>query len=255
LVLRQIDDSRLNAALSNLERPASNERFDERIVAALPDPARRYLLHAIKPRSRLPGVAWLKMRGTVRSSADASWVPFEAEELLAAEGFVRRATISSRIQKVGFESYVKGIGRTAWRLRGVIPVERASGANVTRSLRERLPVDLIWHPAALLPRPGVRWEAIDSERARVFVDVDGESQEMVFHIAPDGALRKIRTHRWGNAGARGTPYREVSFGIDVIEETAFGAVTIPTRVLLSWEPDSEEPLELFRPEIIEAIHR
>jgi hypothetical protein len=72
---------------SNTDQPKA---FDASMVAELPEPARRWLTHAIAPGTPLWQSVELTMRGEIRLG---SWRPFTARQVLAPpRGFIWAAT-------------------------------------------------------------------------------------------------------------------------------------------------------------------
>jgi hypothetical protein len=95
------------------------------------------------------------MNGTIRIGR---WLPFEAREVLTPlRGFVWSARAAGVF--TGSDRYVDGEGAADWRLARLLPVMRASGADVSRSAAGRAGAEAVWLPTALLPRYGVRWTA------------------------------------------------------------------------------------------------
>jgi len=115
----------------------SPEPFDESMLADLPEPARRWLRHAIAPGAPLWQSVVLTMSGEIRLG---SWRSFTAHQVLAPpHGFVWAAT--TRIFGLpvrGFDRYSSGSGQMNWRLGGLTPVMTATGPDVTRSAARRL---------------------------------------------------------------------------------------------------------------------
>jgi hypothetical protein len=88
-------------------------------------------------------------------------------------------------------------------------------------------------PSSLLPRNGVRWEALDDESARATIKIDEETITLDLFIEPYGRLREIRILRWGNQTEDGG-YDYIPFGGQIQEERAFGGYTIPSKVGVGW---------------------
>lgn len=73
-------------------------------------------------------------------------------------------------------------------------------ADHTRSAYGRcIAESVFWAPAALLPGPGVTWEAVGSNTARVTVGHGALSQSVEFTIDAEGRPLEIVFIRWSNA--------------------------------------------------------
>jgi hypothetical protein len=244
--------SRLIATLEQ-RAAAPAEPFDPARVADLPEPARRYLLHAIEPGTPLVPRVRLAMAGTIRLGPRLPWLPFRARQTLAPPvGFAWEARVRwGPLRLAGADTYVHGRGETAFRLWDRIPVVRAGGPDVSRAARGRLAIESIWQPAALLPRPGVTWTGVDDRVARVAVDIDGERIPLTLTIGPDGGLHAVSMERWGNLTADGR-FALIPFGADVAAERAFEGYTVPSRLAVRWWYGTARAFEFFRATIAGA---
>jgi hypothetical protein len=154
------------------------------------------------------------------------------ETLAPRSGFVwtARARMNGLPVRVR-DHYYRGAGGVDVVALGVLPLPLGSGPDVTRSSRGRLVAEGVWCPTALL-HPSVTWEAVDRERARYTITVDGEAIGVTIHVAPDGRLREVSLLRWGDV--EGRPARPLPYGFRVEEERTFGGVTIPSRLTGGW---------------------
>ncbi|MDP2765275.1 MAG: hypothetical protein Q8O54_10615, partial [Brevundimonas sp.] len=58
---------------------------------------------------------------------------------------------------------------------------------------------VIWTPAALLPGPGVTWEPVDADTARVIVRHGALEQAVDVTVDPEGRPVEVSFQRWSNA--------------------------------------------------------
>lgn len=209
-------------------------RFTEGLVAELPEPARRYLRHAIAPGTPLAPAVRLRMQGTMRPTPGGSPIDLTADEVLAPRrGFVWTA----RARMVGVpvrvrDHYAENDGGIRVRLLGLVPLPFSGGrGDVTRSSRGRLVGEAVWCPTALVG-PEVRWEAVDADRARFTLRVDGEAVTATLRVAADGALREVALDRWGDVGV--DRFQPLPYGFAIEDEGSFDGVTIPTRLHGGW---------------------
>jgi len=234
--------------------------FEPTMVADLPDPARRYFLHSIRPGTPLAQSVRLTMIGEMRLGPRQPWLWLHARQVLAPPaGFVWEASAGrGLIRFTGADAYANGQGRVAFRLWDLVPVARASGPDVSRAARGRLAIESIWQPASLLPRRGVTWTPIDDRTAQATVTVDGERIPLRLTIAQDGSLQSVAMDRWGNLTVDGR-YALIPFGADILAERTFGGYTVPAHVGVSWWHGTDNRFEFFRAEISQAtflpVHR
>lgn len=208
-------------------RPA---RFDPVMVAHLPDPARRWLAHAIAPATPLLRCVELDMHGEIRLG---SWRRFAAREVLAPlDGFVWSVTAHlAGLPLRGYDRHTRGTGQMRHSLFGV-PVLSAAGPDLTRSAAGRLTSEIAFVPG-VGAAPEVAWRAVDDRDAVALLRCGGRIHEVTLTVAPSGALERVTIPRWGRLG-RG-PYLEHLFAAAFQEESTFDGYTIPTRMTAGWE--------------------
>jgi hypothetical protein len=209
---------------------ASEEVFDPAQVASLPEPARRYLNHAIAPGTPLARAVRLRMHGQIKLK---NWASFTAEEVIRWDrGMIWKATVKLYgVTISGFDRLVDGQGEMQWRLFGILPIIRGRGSDITRSAAGRVAAETIWLPSVLVSSD-VRWSGIDATRSCAGITVSGESVEMEMNVNETGRLLSASMSRWGNPG--GTQYRYEAFGAIVEEESSFSGYTIPTKLRIGW---------------------
>lgn len=198
---------------------------------ALDEPVRRYLCHALAPGAPLAPRTRLRMVGRIKVGV---WLGFRA----GWEGDGRSFRWAAMAGPFGVpllrvvDSFAAGRGQMDVRLRGGVRLVHAESADTARSAAERAAGEAIWTPAALLPDRGVGWHAESDEVIVVTWDVAPERPQVRLRLAPEGAVRTATLMRWddGAHGRRGY----VPFGVDVLAERRFGAVTIPSRIRAGW---------------------
>ncbi|MBK8262723.1 MAG: hypothetical protein IPK80_15485 [Nannocystis sp.] len=223
-------------------------------VAGLPEPARRYLAHALAPGVQIPASVQLRMIGNIRGEQGGEWLEMEAEELLAPpRGFVWSARLRGRLLSMSVDDhYLAGQGGTRVWLLGRIPLRRTHGPDISRSAAGRLAIEAVLMPAALLPRPDLRWHVGgDLDTARASFKVDTTPVDLTLRLGGDGSLRSATLERWG-APAGGVHDWHV-FRVEVFSERTFDGVTIPARLSATWELKGAPPFEFFRAEITRAV--
>jgi uncharacterized protein DUF6544 len=254
VIIRRRDDKRVEGIWQSLEAPSTHQVFTEDMVSDLPAPARRYLLHAIRPGTPLASSIRLEMGGTMRLKPGQEWMPMKARQVLAPpNGFVWRAEVGDGLMRFsGADHYANGSGRMRFWLWGIIPLVQQEGQNVSRAALGRMVCETIWLPSSLLPQRGVQWEASDDESARATMKIGDETVALNLFIEPDGRLREIRILRWGDQTEDGS-FGYVPFGGQIQEERDFGGYTIPSKVAVGWRLGTDRYFEFFRARIETAV--
>lgn len=181
-------------------QPLAPELFDRAMIAGLPEPARRYFSYTIDPGAPLLRVATIEMTGlfSLGTRDDPRYRPMEALQILAApEGFVWAMRTRGGMPISGSDT-----GRwTRFRIFGLVPVARQGGdPDHARSAYGRFVGEaVIWAPAALLPGPGVIWESVDGDTARVTVEHGELVQAVDVTVDEEGRPVTVTFQRWSNA--------------------------------------------------------
>ena len=247
----------MNAADLTLDRLWKAEGAPEREsggTSDLPEPARRYLEHAVAPGTPSATAVRLRMHGEIKLGG---WLPFRAEEVIhRTRGMIWKASTRMKGLPVrGSDRILDGEGALRWKLLGVIPVMTAAGPDVSRSTAGRLATESVWLPSVFRD-PGVAWSASDGVHPKARLTVQGRETVVTLTVDGEGRLEAVASRRWGNP--EGAEFREVDFGGYVEEEAAFGGFTIPTRLRIGWHFGSarfESEGEFFRVTVDEARFR
>ena len=204
------------------------------MVAALPDPARRFFRFAIAPGTPLHTVAEIAMTGefSLGSKDKPGYMPMRAEQVLAApHGFIWKARAGDRIWFSGSDGAAQGRSWSRFWLLGIVPVARAgNNADHFRAAFGRYVAEAVfWTPAALLPSEHVRWEAIDDSSARVILTHNKLEQAVDVTVDAEGRPVKVVFQRWSNANPTKT-FQTQPFGGYLSDYRAFDGFRLPTRV-------------------------
>jgi hypothetical protein len=233
LVLLRLWDARANRLewhrLAS-RQPASLRYFDTAMVAQLPEPARRYFAYVMTAGAPILPVTEIEMRGrfSLGDKRQPRYQAIEARQVLAApHGFLWKMQTRQGLPIAGSDS-----GRwTRFWLLGCIPVARLGGdSDHARSAFGRyIGESTIWSPAALLPGPGISWDAVSPDTARVTVTRGNLSQSVEVKIDEDGRPRQVSFLRWSNANTDRT-YRLQPFGAIMSDFREVEGYRLPYRV-------------------------
>ena len=209
--------------------------FDASLVAALPEPARRYFMFTIEPGTPLHLVTRIRMSGDLGlgNRDDPKYQPMRADQILAPpDGLVWKLGAGRGVMRIsGSDGLVGEMSWTRFWLTGVLPIVRVGGTrDHLRSAFGRVVAEAVfWAPAALLPGKYVRWEAVDADTARATVEHGGMTQAVDVTVAADGRPTRVVIARWSDANADRT-YRLQPFGGDLSEFRNFDGYRLATHV-------------------------
>lgn len=230
--LRAADWRALRAERARLAalQPAEPEAFRPEMVADLPEPARRYFGYTIAPGTPLLPVAEIRMGGrfSLGTRDDPRTQPMRARQILAApEGFVWAMRTTGGLPISGSDT-----GRwTRFRILWLVPVARLGGdPDHRRSAFGRYVAEAVfWTPAALLPGPGVTWEAAGPDAARVTVRHQGLEQAVDVTVDEAGRPVEVVFQRWSDANPDRT-HRLQPFGGRMSDFREVGGYRLPFHV-------------------------
>ena len=195
------------------------ETFDEAAIVGLPEPARRWLGHAIAPGTPLWSSVELTMHGQIKLGR---WRSFTARQALAPpDGYLWTATARvAGLPVTGYDWLGSGAGEIA-----LIPTAFRQAS---------------WSLGEHADTAVATWQFGD----------DTEAAEL--RVKPNGRLAQVRISRWGNPGS--APFGRYPFGVRVETEARFGGIAIPSafRAGWWWGTDRQHEGEFFRAEITGA---
>jgi len=243
--VRWMDNAKMQRIRDSLrETDTSDETFSPDMVDGLPAPARRYLLHAVAPGTRLARRVEIRMTGTFKVQEGKPWPPLKASQIITpGRGFVwtARVAMNGPLFVEAVDHYYKGEGRTRVMLMGLVPIVNASGPDVAESAAGRLLAESVLIPSAFLLENGARWEQVDDSRARAVLSADGIEGEMTLTVDEQGRLVEAAIPRY-NVEEKGP----VPFRVFVEQERAFEGYTIPSSVRGGWFFEDGRRNEFFR---------
>lgn len=223
--------------------------FDPASLAALDEPVRRYLAHAISAGAPLPGGMRLRMTGRIRVGR---WLSFSADQEIGGRSFVWHARAGRGALRPlhVIDRYRDGTASMDGRLWGRLRFLHSDDENTLRAAAARVAAESIWSPADLLPERGVSWRAVDDEMIVARLHVPPERPEVTLRIDASGALRTVKVIRWGDAGGHSFLY--IPFGGTVLAEHHFGDFTLPSRLSVGWWFETPRYAPSFEATLLDA---
>jgi hypothetical protein len=235
-----------------VDRPPTTS-FEPQMVADLPEPACRWLTHAISPGTPLWQSVVLEMHGHLRITA---WLPFKAVQLHAPpHGYVWAArAMAGPIPIVGYDRYTSDDAEMWWGLFGRVPLVHATGADLNRAAAARAAIDAIFVPTACIGS-NVTWTegtTRDSAVAEWHIGTDVQRCELT--VSADGSLSQVTMLRW--AKPKGEEWGEYPFGGLLEGEVECHGIRVPRRARVGYFMGTKrwDQGEFFRAEITSATY-
>lgn len=203
---------RVRAALPRAARPVGDV-VTSADLAGLPEAARRYLRFAGavgRPRDR---VLRARFVGRFRLRPRGPWVRCEAWQYTTAQPAARLFRI--RLHRpggppvTGWDTYRDGRGGVRATMLGVLPVANGAGPRFDAAAQVTWLVEVLLLAPSMLAQAAVRWSGgANADTFRVSFTDAGRTVEAEALVAPDGALREVRTDdRWAQLPGGGVRAR------------------------------------------------
>lgn len=223
------------------------------MVSDLPQPAKRFFNFAINLGAPLMTAAEINMGGqfSLGSREKPIYQKMHAEQILAApSGFIWKLRLPGVVPVSGSDS---GLW-TRFRIFGLMPVARLGGdLDHTRAAFGRYVAEaLFWTPAALLPCPGVVWEQVDENTARVTVSYMGLTQSVDLKVDVDGRPIEVFFMRWSNANSE-KKYRLQPFGGKMSDYREVQGFRLPFNLVAGNMYGTDDYFPFFKAEVT-SIH-
>ena len=184
-------------------RPAHPPLVTEDMLAALPEPAQRYLRYAGVVGRPMVDTVRVRQVCRMRPAPDGFSFPLVAEQWYSVEppGFIWDATVPIASVPVvrGRDAYIEGQGLMTIKAGSLIPIVDAAGPEVDQAALMRHLSEMPWFPSAFL-RERVSWEAIDEATVRVSITDGDRSASGTLTIDPEGRLVDFQSMRYAMVG-------------------------------------------------------
>ena len=209
--------------------------FHENETDKLPEPVKKYL--DFTGFSKIGHVNCLRLRqeGIFRSSLQAGWMPFTAEQYFnpGQVSFAWYARMSGPlgIKFHAVDRYVKGEGRMHVKLANMYTIADSKGPEIDQGELIRYLAEMMWFPSSFTDEY-IHWESIDDLSAKATITHNNISASGIFHFEKDGRLNSFTARRYK---AGGKYYFLEDWITPVLNYSQFGDVLIPSDTEVTWK--------------------
>ncbi len=193
----------LRAELEAARQPVNPAPVDFQELDSLPPPVQRYFRLALtEGQPRLSG-ARVRHEGTFNMGEDVDrWKPFSSDQqvITSRPGFDwnARVDVAPGLHARVHDAYVAGEGLLRASLLGLVPLVNLRGDGVVAEGElMRFLGEATWYPTALLPGPGVRWDAVDDRSATVTLTDGSNSVTLLVAFNEQGLVESVRSESRG----------------------------------------------------------
>jgi hypothetical protein len=233
-----------------LERSSSKSAKEAHSPYELPEPARRYLSHALPAGFHVASAVQLRMTGRIKVGL---WLPFRALQDCDGRSFEWRARVGigplAPLEVV--DRYSDGEASVSGRL-GRRELFHQDDSHVRRSAAGRAALEAVFAPGSLTSN-GVSWRAESDDHIVASSYIEPEQVEVHMRIAPDGRLLSVVAQRWGEI--RKGSYGYSPFGGEMHTERRFGALVIPSKLTVGWNYGARDYAPFFKATIRSLVAR
>ncbi len=221
---------------ASLIEKSSIVRFSS--LAGLPKPVERYFRNVLVDGQKFINLAIFQQIGELKIDPKSrNWSQFEALYFASQSpvAFIWDAKIN--IMPVLYvhvtDSLLEGVGAGKVSLMSAITIgSDANNPELNSGALYRYLAEAVWHPTALLPQSGVKWEAVDENRAIANLTKFGISISLEFRFNNLNEIIGIYTeNRFGRFDNKYVQYPWQGYFSDYQE---FNGVKIPTEAEVGW---------------------
>lgn len=189
-------------ALEAAAEPPTPTMVTADMLASLPEPAQRYLRAAGVVGTAIPRLVRLTQTGRIRSSAEAGWMSFEAEETYSTNppAFLWNAYFPTQRTPfvLGRDIYADGHGGILMKMMALLPVADEHGEDLRAAGLMRYLNEMSWFPAAFLG-DNVEIIARDAQSFTVRLTDRGLVAEAILFVDDAGQMTNFRAQRFNTA--------------------------------------------------------
>lgn len=209
----------------------------EEMLFDLPVPVQKWLNRSGILGKKVITNVYLKQKGEMRTKPDGGWMPFTAEQYftLHKPGFLWLADVEAApfISIAGRDKYEGGKGHMLIKLLSLIPVVDAKGETIDQGSMLRYLGESSWFPSFALSEY-VKWEEIDSSKARAIISYGSISESAIFHFTNEGDLHSFEAERYYQQEDKSTLEKWI-VAVDGNSFKEFEGIRIPFKFNVTWK--------------------
>jgi hypothetical protein len=181
------------------KRTTSQTILTNEMIAGLPPVVQKWLLRTNAVGKEVTHTVRLKQKGAMRTTPDGAWMPVEAEQWFTVDKpglfWLADVRVVPGIHLAGRDKYENGRGHMLIKALSLFPVADAKGKEIDQSSMLRYMAEMAWFPSSALSQY-LRWEQIDSAKARATMTYEGVTATGVFSFNPDGDMMSFEAQRY-----------------------------------------------------------
>jgi hypothetical protein len=219
----------------------SGRALERAHIQALPEPVRAYLGKALAARATPVTNVRFRHDGRFRPKLDGPWKPIRGEQYESADppGFLwwGRLRVAPGVWIDARDRCVRGAGGMLVSLESSVTLADRAGPEMDQGAMLRLLSDFVLFPTAFLDGRYVTWAAVDEQRARTTLRVNGREVAGTFEFGSDALPRAFFADRYLDTG-KGQPELRPWSG-DYTDYREVAGLLVPHRFIGYWHIDGQ----------------
>lgn len=223
--------------VATLVRQASvrEQTITEEEISHLPENVQRWIKNSNILNRKLPTTYRVIQRGSLRTTADGRWMPFQSEQHFSINppAFVWHARISAGplFTIGGRDKYQDGRGHMLIKPLYLFTAANGMGKEIDQGTLLRYLAETAWFPQVAV-NDYLRWESIDDRRARVTMNYKGISASGIFSFNDEGLVEGFEARRYGDFGGI---YRKETWSVAITAHEKINNIPIGHRSEVTWK--------------------
>lgn len=206
-------------------------------IDTYPPVVQRWLLRSGVVGRDAARTVYLTQEGTMRSSREGKWMPFEAEQWFTTKrpGFFWTADVTAMpgLHIAARDKYEGGRGSMLIKALSLFPIANTQGKEIDQGTMVRYLAELSWFPSAALS-DYLRWEQTGSSTARVTMTYGGISASGIFTFDANGDVLSFEAKRYYDRKS-GPTLEEWYIHNDPDGYKTFEGVRVPAKSTVTWK--------------------
>jgi hypothetical protein len=219
-----------------LKVQANEKNLTREMIRGLPPVVQKWLIKSNVVGKPMPSAVHLKQKGQMRTKADGSWMPVEAEQYftLANPGFIWVADVKAAplMHLAGRDRYMDGKGHMLIKFLSLFPIADSKGKQIDQGTLLRYLAETVWFPSAAV-RSYITWEDVDSTSAKATMRFGGVTASGIFQFTGEGDVSGFEAQRYYDhkEGAALETWLTTS---DKSSYSNFEGIRVPARASVTW---------------------
>lgn len=205
------------------------------MIAGLPAPVRRWLHRSGAVGKVHPNTFRIEQQGSLRTKPGSRWMPFRAVQVFSIDppAFVWQAHVQMAplLTIAARDTYLEGQGQMLVKPLYLFTAANSSGPEINQGSLVRYMAEMMWFPHAATS-PYVRWEALNSNQARITMEYAGTAASGVYSFDELGNVKAFEAPRYGEFEGQ---FRKELWHVSTTVYKEIGGQTIGTASELTWK--------------------